>query len=119
MTGYQLSKFEWVKPALFGAAAGAVAVAVVGFSWGGWVTGGTSIKNAETLADTRVVAALTPYCLANSQSDPQSGERLVALKAASSYERRDLVMKNGWATLAGSTDPDRAVADQCQRQLMS
>ena len=27
-----------VKPALWGAAAGAIALAIVGFNWGGWVT---------------------------------------------------------------------------------
>ena len=31
-----------VKPALWGAAAGAIALAIVGFNWGGWVTGGTA-----------------------------------------------------------------------------
>ncbi len=31
---------EWLKPGLYGAACGAVALAVIGFSWGGWVTGG-------------------------------------------------------------------------------
>ena len=31
-----------VKPALWGVAGGAVAAIVIGFAWGGWVTGGTS-----------------------------------------------------------------------------
>jgi hypothetical protein len=29
-----------VKPACWGAVGGAVALAIVGFMWGGWVTGG-------------------------------------------------------------------------------
>src|SRR5687767_4662112 len=33
---------EWLKPAVYGAACGAIGLAVVGFSWGGWVTGGTA-----------------------------------------------------------------------------
>jgi hypothetical protein len=37
------------KPALWGAAGGAIALAIVGFSWGGWVTG----KKAETSAAER------------------------------------------------------------------
>ena len=28
----------WVKPAVYGAGAGAVALAIIGFTWGGWVT---------------------------------------------------------------------------------
>ncbi|SHF92212.1 hypothetical protein SAMN02745157_3088 [Kaistia soli DSM 19436] len=114
-----MPKFEWIKAALGGAVVGAVVMAVVGFSWGGWVTGSASRENAETIADARVVTALTPYCVVNAQADPQSSERLAALKSASSYQRRDLVMANGWATLAVGKDPDRAVADACQKVLAS
>lgn len=39
---------------LWGAAAGAAALAVVGFSWGGWVTGG----NAEAMTLKRSQAAV-------------------------------------------------------------
>src|SRR5688500_20313243 len=52
------------KPFLWGAAAGAIALAIVGFNWGGWVTGGTSEKLAGTRADEATVAALTPICVA-------------------------------------------------------
>lgn len=112
-----MSKFAWVQPSLWGAAAGAIALAVVGFSWGGWVSGNTSKQNAEILAQSRLVTAMTPYCVAKSQADPQSAERMVALKAAAQYDRRELVMKNGWATAEGAKEADRAVADQCQKAL--
>jgi len=48
---------------LQGAAIGAVASIVVGFSWGGWMTGGTADRLAAERADTAVVAALTPVCV--------------------------------------------------------
>ena len=45
---------------IWAAAAGAVATIVVGFAWGGWVTGGTAKRMAETAAagahDTLVAA---------------------------------------------------------------
>ena len=47
-----------VKPACWGAAGGAIALAIIGFTWGGWVTGG----HAKTLADAAVTAALVPIC---------------------------------------------------------
>jgi hypothetical protein len=31
---------EWIKPAIWGGVGGAIAAIVIGFSWGGWVTGG-------------------------------------------------------------------------------
>jgi hypothetical protein len=33
-----------VKPAVWGAIGGAIAAIVIGFAWGGWVTGGTAGK---------------------------------------------------------------------------
>ena len=58
-------------------------------------------------------AALTPYCLQNSQGDPNSIEILAKLKAAGSYQRRGIVEKAGWATPLGSEKPDRALAEAC------
>jgi hypothetical protein len=60
-----------------------------------------------------VVTALTSICLDQSKRDPQLAERIVLLKAASSYERGDLVMKNGWATMPGTTEGNRPVAIAC------
>ena len=108
---------EWLQPGLYGAAVGAVALAVVGFSWGGWVTGGTAEKMAGEQARKEVVAALVPICLEQSKVDPRLTETLAQLQAASNYQRSDMVMKTGWATMPGSSDPNRAVASACMEKL--
>ena len=41
----------WIKPAAYGAIVGGIIVAIVGFSWGGWVTGGTARTSASAAAD--------------------------------------------------------------------
>ena len=110
---------EWMKPALLGAAAGAIALAIVGFSWGGWVTGGTAGKMAAEQARNEVVAALVPICLQQSQQDPRLTETLAQLQAASNYKRSDMLMEAGWATMPGSSDPNRAVASACMDKLAS
>ncbi len=104
---------EWLKPGLYGAACGAVALAVIGFSWGGWVTGGTARTMAADQSKAEVVTALSLICVDQSKRDPQLAERVALLKAASSYERGDLVMKNGWATMPGTTEGNRLVAIAC------
>ena len=82
------------RPFLWGAAAGAIALGVVGFSWGGWVTG----AKAETLASGRADAAAS----------------LAALKVVSNWEQGDYVMKHGWATMPGDTaEPNFNVARAC------
>jgi dienelactone hydrolase len=108
---------EWLKPGLQGAAVGAVALAIVGFSWGGWVTGGTAKQMASDQARLEVVAALVPICLEQSSQDPQVVATLARLKDTSSYQRSDLLMKAGWATMPGSSDPNREVARACTKQL--
>lgn len=108
---------EWLKPAAYGAIAGAIALAVAGFSWGGWVTGGTADKMAAEQARSEVVAALVPICLEQSKADPQVAETMTQLKAASRYKRSGMVMEAGWATIPGSEDPNRAVASACMEKL--
>jgi hypothetical protein len=48
---------------LWGAVAGAAALAVVGFTWGGWVTGGQAEAMTLKRSEAAVVAALTPICI--------------------------------------------------------
>ena len=108
---------EWLKPGLQGVAVGAIALAVIGFGWGGWVTGGTAKKMATEEAQLQVVAALVPICIDQSSQDPQAVATLALLKEASSYKRSDLLMKAGWATMPGSSDPDRSVASACMEKL--
>jgi len=108
---------QWLNPGLKGAAMGAVALAIVGFSWGGWVTAGTAKEMADNQARRAVVAALVPICIEQSKQDPQVAKTLSQLKNASGYMRSDMLMKAGWATMPGSTDPDRAVARACMNKL--
>jgi hypothetical protein len=107
----------WTKPALLGAGAGAVAMAIVGFNWGGWVTGGTASEMSATRSTAAVASALTPYCLQKAQDDPMSVTVMTELDKASSYQRRSIVEKAGWATPLGAESPDRALAEACQIAL--
>ncbi len=108
---------EWLKPGLLGVGVGAVALAITGFTWGGWVTGGKAEAMAANLAKAEVIAALVPICIEQSRLDPQSIATLAVLKDTSRYQRSDILMKAGWATMPGSTEPDRKVASACMDQL--
>ncbi|NQW08988.1 MAG: hypothetical protein HQ481_03775 [Alphaproteobacteria bacterium] len=108
---------EWLKPGIYGAVVGAVALAIVGFSWGGWATNGKARQMASDQARMEVVAALLPICLELSKQDPDVTETLAQLKAASSYQRSDMLMTAGWATMPGTSDPNRFVASACMETL--
>ena len=108
---------DFIKPAIWGAVGGAAALAIVGFGWGGWHTGGQAEKLANDRARTQVVAALTPLCLSASKADPQAAARLTELKNLQSYQRTEKVVENGWATVPGGSEANRDVATACQLQL--
>ena len=106
-------------PFLWGAAAGAVALAFVGFNWGGWVTGGTAEKLAGARADAAIVSSLTPICVARFRASDKAPANFAALKEIKiSWEQADYVGKGGWATMPGSTgEPNREVATACAEAL--
>ena len=104
---------------LQGIAIGAVASMVIGFSWGGWVTGGTAIKLADERANTAVVAALTPICVEKFLQNSDAKANLAVLqKVSSNWEQGDYLEKGGWATRPGATSPDYQLARACAEKLV-
>jgi hypothetical protein len=103
-----------VKPACWGAAGGAIALAIIGFTWGGWVTGG----HAKTLADAAVTAALVPICADKFQAG--GALALSTLKAETDDRDYDdivikFVQKVGDRTISTS---DRPFAKACGLEVM-
>ena len=94
-----------------------MAISIVGFSWGGWVTGSSATEMAADQARLEVVAALVPICVAQSTQDPNAVATLASLKDETSYKRGEMLMGTGWATMPGSADPDRNVAKACMDKL--
>jgi hypothetical protein len=106
------------SPFVWGAAVGAIALAIVGFTWGGWVSGGTAERLAAARADTATVAALTPICVTQFNASPKARASLAALKETQSYEQAQYVSKGGWATMPGASgEPSREVAAACAEAL--
>lgn len=104
---------EWLKSGIYGALIGAAFVGIVGFSWGGWVTGGTSNDRAMAMSRDDVVASMVPVCLDMARSDPLLADKLETIRAASTNQRRDALMTAGWATMPGTDAPDRDIAQGC------
>ncbi len=104
---------------LQGIAIGAVGSMVIGFSWGGWVTGGTANKLAADRADAAVVTVLTPICVAKFLQDGDAKANLVVLqKISSNWEQGQYLEKGGWATRPGATSSDYELARACAAKLV-
>lgn len=103
------------KPALWGGVGGAILAMIVGFTWGGWVTGGRADSDATQRANTAVVTALAPICVERFQRAADASGNLAALKKTDSWSQGDFVEKGGWATMPGAKAGDQvsAVAKAC------
>jgi hypothetical protein len=101
---------------LWGAAAGATALGVVGFTLGGWVTGSNAEAMTLKRSQAAVVKVLTPICIEKFQASANASANLVALKNISySWTRRDYVVNGGWATFG--QDRPFELADACAEAL--
>ena len=114
------SQAKLKKSFVFWIAIGAIVITLfLGFTRGGWTTGGSASHMAEVSAQNAVVARLAPICVAQFNADAQSVVRLGELKAISSSRNRTAyVTEQGWATMPGETAPDKQVATACTKQLM-
>jgi hypothetical protein len=102
-----------LSPGIWGAIAGAIVLAIVGFNWGGWVTGG----QANDMAQTAVVERLVPICVGQFNMDSNKVNKLAEMKKADSWTRGDFVAKQGWATMPGSKEADSDVAEGCAEKI--
>ena len=103
------------KRVVFGFAVAAIVLTlIVGFNWGGWVTGGT----AQAMANDAVVQRLAGVCVAQFDLDPGNQQKLVELQEKSSYQRDDYVKEQGWATMPGEEKADSKVAGACAELLV-
>lgn len=106
------------EPFLYGAGAGAIALAIIGFNWGGWMTASQSEQFARTHADKAAVRLLAPICVAQFRKAPDAKASLAELVAKDRWDQADYVRNGGWATMPGSSDEaNRDVAEACAKTL--
>jgi hypothetical protein len=116
------------KTALFWACGGCVVLAtIVGFTWGGWVTGGSAREMAANSAAQARQELAAIVCVDRFMAAPDAGVKLAALKEiTSSYAQSKFVEDGGWAIIvpasATTTDykareDDRKAAGLCAEEL--
>jgi len=109
---------EKIKMGVWAAIGGAILTMIIGFAWGGWVTGGTAQSRAEKLAADAVATRLAPICVAQFNQDQEKDKKLKELEKTSSWGRGDYVKKGGWATMPYEKEPDSSVAEKCAEQIL-
>ncbi|MDH3663932.1 MAG: hypothetical protein OEU92_28620, partial [Alphaproteobacteria bacterium] len=102
----RVQRYQPSKSGLFWAfAGGAILATVVGFSWGGWVTGGSAQKMADEKAAQARQAMASIVCVDRFMAASDAGVQLTALKEiTSSYQQAKFVADGGWAVIMPVSD---------------
>jgi hypothetical protein len=102
-----------VKYGAWGFIGGAVVAMIVGFAWGGWVTGGT----AKGKTDEAVLASRAAICVAQFMGAPNHDRELKAFQEIDSWKRSELIGKGGWDKMPGQGEASGSVAEACARGI--
>jgi hypothetical protein len=123
----RLREYQASKTVLFWACAGSMVVAtVVGFSWGGWVTGGSAQEMAEDSAAQARQELAAVVCVDRFMAAPDAGVQLTALQEITSASTQGkFVQDGGWAVIVPSSGPtdyearadERKAAGLCAEEL--
>jgi hypothetical protein len=92
---------------------------VIGFSWLGWVTGGTAESVAQQRAERAVIAVLSPICADNFERSATAQTQRIELKKIDVWKQAEFIEKAGWAKLPGPQSDDREVARACAALIVA
>jgi hypothetical protein len=99
--------YQASKTVLFWAcSASVIAALIVGFSWGGWVTGGTANEISEDSAAQARQELAAVVCIDRFMAAPDAGVQLTALREMTSPRAQGkFVEDGGWAVIVPASSP--------------
>jgi hypothetical protein len=95
-----------------------VGTLVLGFTWGGWVTGTTAGTMASTAAAGARAEVAATICVNRFVSAPDAATALASFKDTDSWKRDDFITNGGWVTIAGIEKPVEGAAELCAQRLL-
>ncbi len=98
-----------IKYGIWGLICGGVIAMIVGFSWGGWTTAGTT----QTMTKEAILASQAAICVAQFMKQPNHEQKLKELGDVSSWQRAEVIEKGGWDKMPGQEKAGYAVARAC------
>ena len=111
---------EPTKKFVFWAGVSCIALTIlVGFKWGGWVTGGTAQEMAESATNEARIELAVASCVLRFGRGADADGRLAKLKKTESWERGSYMEKTGWVTLLGVEDPVADAGSRCAELLLT
>lgn len=111
--------FKPSKALWFWSVAGAAFLTMIlGFTAGGWTTGGSARLMAENAAREARAELASTVCVEKFMASASASD-LAELKGMSRYQQDDFIEDGGWATLAGLEKAVPGSADLCADELVA
>jgi hypothetical protein len=82
------------------------------------VRGGTAERMAVERANSAVIVALTPSCVASFMHQPNAAAKLAEFRKIDSWKQQEFIEAGGWATPRGDKTPNSGVANACPEELV-
>lgn len=112
-------QFRPTKVLWFWSCVGAIVVALIlGFTVGGWVTGGTAREMAQAAREDGRAQLAAAICVDSFVASPKFAANLAALKKEDSWAQDSFISDAGWVTLAGMDEPVDGAAEICAEKLI-
>jgi len=112
--GFTPSKRLWVWSVL----AASVLTVTVGFTFGGWVTGGSATVMANMAAREARMELAASECVQRFIAEEDAPQQLSALKELGTWQRIDFIKDGGWSKLGVETAIPGA-DDLCAKNLVA
>ena len=109
----------YIKPALGGAAGGALLTMLLGFTVGGWVTSSKSENVARQQSNLAVSAALAPICHNNFKASSDAQSQRALLKNTEDWKQAEFVNAAGWTKIPGVADGKSGLASSCAKLILA
>ena len=115
----ELKESHVTKTTLVWSCVGSVVVAlVIGFTLGGWVTGGTARQMQQTAGEDGRFDLASAICVERFMGQPNMREQLRELQGIrSTFRQRQFIEEGEWALMPGRDSASRQGADLCARVL--
>jgi hypothetical protein len=94
-----------------------VATLIIGFGFGGWMTGGTALRMAGEAAVAARNQLAAAVCAEEFMRATDARARIAKLEALEWWERDDHLAAGGWATMPGDKEANGTVATMCAARL--
>ena len=109
---------QLAKYAAGGAVVGAVALAIVGFKYGGWHTEGQAKEFAKAQVQSAQIALLAPACAKAFMAQPNAETAVAELRKVSEWQRPDK-LDVALVTLPGESYRDSNLARACVELILA